>query len=219
MSTSLEIDCGGETVTLEKTDDGDIIFHGWDEETELAAIELGFEPSPCLMIWNAINDDRIDEVLRNKSRGGDVTAVEALLFVGASVNAWDRNARTSLHYAALEGLADVAKILLNAGAKFDATDTDGETPLHLSAIFGNYNITKILIDAGANVNVQNNYGDTILHHAAWRGRVDAVKILLNAGASVYAKDSWGHTPLGMAQTRCQTDVADVLESWIMEHGE
>jgi len=87
MTTFFEMDCGGETVTIEKTDDGDFIFHGWDEETELAAIELGFEPSACLIVWNAINDDGLDAELRRQVFYGNALLVEALIFAGADANA------------------------------------------------------------------------------------------------------------------------------------
>jgi len=140
MSTFFELDCGGETVTIEKTDDGDFIFHGWDEETELAAIELGFEPSLCLIAWNAINEDRINDELFRQSRIGDSVAIQALLFVGASVDAGNIYTLSPLRYAAANGHADVVKILLDAGASVDTKTRTRWTPLHYAAMWGHTDI-------------------------------------------------------------------------------
>ena len=132
MTAFLDMDCGGETVTIEKTDNGDIIFHGWDEETELAAIELGFEPSLCLMLWNAINNDKLDIELLNYTSDGNTLMVETLLFAGASANAIGLGGWSPLHEAAAEGNADVVKVLLEAGASVDARTKSGETPFSIA---------------------------------------------------------------------------------------
>ena len=146
MSTLFEIDCGGETVTLERTSNSDIIFHGWDEETEMAAIELGFEPSACLVVWNAINNGTLDRELRAQVRKGNALLAEALLFVGASVDTENSANWTPLHAAAFDGHIDVANVLLKAGASVDAETQYGWTPLHLAAANGNTDVAKILED-------------------------------------------------------------------------
>jgi len=146
MSTLFEMDCGGETVTIERTDDGDFIFHNWDEETELAAIELGFEPSACLVVWNAINEDWLDAELIEQSARGNVLCVEALIFVGASVEAQRYGGWQPLHNAAMHGHADVAKVLLEAGANVSAKDYDGFTPRQNASLLGKTKVHKIIDD-------------------------------------------------------------------------
>jgi len=170
MSTFLNIDCGGETVTLERTDDDDIIFHGWDEETDLAAVELGFEPSACLIIWNAVNNDALDAELRRFASRGSALIVEALLFVGARVNAQDDLGWTPLHNAALRGHATVVKILLKAGAHHGIRSHRGMTQLQKAAWRGRADIAKILLDAGAKVD------NEALRAATQNGHKDVVKI-------------------------------------------
>jgi len=171
MSTFFDIDCGGETVTIERTDDGDFIFHGWDEETELAAVELGFEPSACLIVWNAINDDRINDKLFRQSRIGDSVAVQALLFVGASVDARDELGWSPLHTAALNGRVDVVNILLSAGAYPNIKSYKGMTPLQKAAWDGHADVAQILLDAGAKVDTE------ALRAATQNGHTNVVKIL------------------------------------------
>ena len=188
-STFFDIDCGGETVTIEKTDDGDFIFHGWDEETELAAIELGFESSLCWMFWNAINednDDEINEELLQQSHLGNTLVVKALLFAGANIETTNFSGWTPLHYAACYGRTDIVNLLIKAGASVDAKAWDGRTPLYA---------------------------------AAANDHADVAKILLEAGASVDARTKSGKTPLKLALDYTNTSVVKVINDWIEEHGE
>jgi len=177
MSTFFNIDCGGETVTLEKTDDGDIIFHGWDEETELAAIELGFEPSACLMLWNAINDDMLDDEVFEQIYNGNALCIEALLFVGATANAIDDIGGNPLHRAARHGHTEIAKILLEAGASVDAKDDTDWTPLHEAARWGCSDVVRILLKAGSSVDFTNNLRLTPLETALEHKHASVVKVI------------------------------------------
>jgi ankyrin repeat protein len=58
---------------------------------------------------------------------GDEKLVEALIDIGADLEATDPDGRTALMWAALEGQADIAEILLLRGAEIDVTDNDGGT--------------------------------------------------------------------------------------------
>ena len=177
MSTFFEMDCGGETVTLERTNNGDIIFHNWDEETELAAIELGFEPSDCWIVWDAINNDILNEELFEKGRQGNALLVKALIFAGASVDARGISDWTPLHYAATHGHADTVKVLLEAGASVDAKNNILWTPLYLAARWGHTAVVNILLKAGASVDQKDCYGNTTLKYAQWENATDVLKIL------------------------------------------
>ena len=75
-STFYELDCGDdEPVVMERTADGELVFHGWDLETELAAQELGFQPSACFIVWDAW---RLDEELIDLARYGHAAVVELI---------------------------------------------------------------------------------------------------------------------------------------------
>ena len=218
MNDLFKMDCGGENVTLERTSNGDIIFHGWDEETELAAIELGFEPSTCLMLWNAINDGILDEELFEQTRKGNALIVEALILAGASVHENFVDDWTPLHAAALLDHISIVNILLKAGASFDIIDYDCCTPLHTATQFGRTGIAKILLEAGASVDPKDIDGWTPLHQAVAYGHVDIVNILLEAGANVDARTKSERTPLELALNRGHTSVVKIIEDWIEEHG-
>jgi len=175
MSTFLNIDCGGETVTIEKTDDGDFIFHGWDEETEMAAIELGFEPSPCFAVWNAINDDRLNTELNEQVvYEGNVLFVKALIFAGADVH-WMGD--FTLQRAASHDRADLVKVLLDAGANIEASDSNGWTSLYYAALHCCTDTVTVLLRAGANIHAPSKKGWTPLSIAEKFGCINIVEIL------------------------------------------
>jgi len=78
-----ELDCDGETVTLEYTPDGKLLFHGWDMDTELAAQELGFSPSLCYWVWEDASQNKLDDTLARVAFDDNLPLVEALLWAGA----------------------------------------------------------------------------------------------------------------------------------------
>jgi len=210
-STFFEIDCGDdESVVMERRDDGDLVFHGWDIETELAAQELGFQPSACLVVWDAQRNDRLDEELRAQVLEGHTAVVELLLAAGADVDAKNNYGWTALHYAAAYGHADVVELLLEAGADIKAKNNSGGTALHYAAAYGHADVVELLVSAGANVNAQDKDGWTALFWASFKGYVAVVELLLASGAvDKYA--------LHLAAQGGHAAVVKLIESWIAEH--
>jgi ankyrin repeat protein len=102
--------------------------------------------------------------------------------------------RPALHWAAENGLTDVATLLIEQGADVDETDHFGNTALHLALAYPD--LMALLLENGANVNARNAMGNTPLHLAVKdRG---AVETLLAAGADVNARNGLGKTPLNYA---------------------
>jgi hypothetical protein len=92
------IDCDqDELVEVERTEVGKLVFHNYDLDAELAAMELGFEPSDCLTLWrlmevhsttetaiiDAVRDLRYDDVKLLASVGADLNEVATFLIIPA----------------------------------------------------------------------------------------------------------------------------------------
>lgn len=145
---------------------------------------------------------------------GDREAVKALLKKAADVNAAQGDGMTALHWAAMNGDAELARMLIVAGANIRATTRLGTyTPLYLASQHGHAPVLQALIAAGADVSAGTPNGTTPLMVAAASGEVDAVKVLVEHGAEVNAKDGVREqTPLMYAAASNRAAVIDYLVS-------
>ena len=110
---------------------------------------------------------------------GDREAVKALLKQAADVNAAQGDGMTALHWAAMNGDAELAQMLIFAGANVRATTRLGTyTPLYLASQQGTATVIQALVKAGADVKAGTPNGTTPLMVAAASGDVDAVQALL-----------------------------------------
>jgi ankyrin repeat protein len=99
-----------------------------------------------------------------------------------------------LHWAASQGLVEIASLLISQGAKVNAVDWFGNTPLHAGIRYPE--VVELLLKSGARINARNAFGNTPLHLAVADRRV--VELLLKAGADVRAKNYLDKTPLDYA---------------------
>lgn len=87
-----------------------------------------FNPELALMLYRGKDALLITAAAQKKEK-------EALLLLelpGVNVHFKDGSGRTALHYAAMNGLAKLARKLLQRGADKNAADTNGSTPLQLA---------------------------------------------------------------------------------------
>jgi ankyrin repeat protein len=115
----------------------------------------------------------------------------AFLLVSALLPAEVVPVRPALHWAAENGLIDIATLLIEQGADPDETDHFGNTALHLALAYPA--MITLLLESGANVNAKNALGNTPLHLAV-KDR-QAVETLLAAGAKVNVRNGLDKTPL------------------------
>jgi uncharacterized protein len=95
----------------------------------------------------------------------------------------DREGRTALHYASLEG--DVARVraLIDEGEDVSLADRGGMTPLHFAAQERQPEVAEALLAAGASVDAQDEHGNSPLFTAVFNARGDGAVInLLRAAA-------------------------------------
>jgi ankyrin repeat protein len=99
--------------------------------------------------------------------------------------------RPVLHWAAENGLVEIARLLLDQGAEVNARDNFANTPLHLAV--RHPAMVELLLARGAQVGARNAFGNTALHLAVGDRRV--VELLLAAGADARARNLFDKTPL------------------------
>jgi ankyrin repeat protein len=152
--------------------------------------------------------------IADAAQAKNAVTVKKLLKDGADVNAAQGDGMTALHWAALNGDAEMASMLLYAGANVVAkTRIGGYTPLHLAAQVGHASVIAPLVAAGAQVSVTTSTGATALMHAAHAGSTDAVRILIENGADPNVKETAnGQTALMFAAASDRTDVVKLLLS-------
>ncbi|HTK29864.1 MAG TPA: ankyrin repeat domain-containing protein [Vicinamibacterales bacterium] len=150
--------------------------------------------------------------LTDAARRGDKAAVRRLLKEGADVNAAPADGMSALHWAALQGDVDLAKMLIFAGAGVSAsTRLGGYTPLLMAATNGDAAMIDALVSAGADPKAANGNGTTALMLAAASGHADAVTLLLDRGADVNARDrAKQESALMFAAAAGNADVVRVL---------
>jgi ankyrin repeat protein len=113
---------------------------------------------------------------------GDLATIKILLNGNPNlVSSKDAVGDTPLHFAALMGHQDVAKLLLAYGADVNAKDNNAQTPLHAAAAGGHKDLAEMLLANKADVNTRDNDGDTPLHAAAAGDHKDVVELLRRHG--------------------------------------
>ena len=83
----------------------------------------------------------------------------------------------ALHFAAVAGRIEVARVLLEHGARLDARGPHDETPLHYAALYGQRRMISFLVANGADPDVADNNGIRPIQYA-YRRRQDAAADLL-----------------------------------------
>lgn len=145
---------------------------------------------------------------------GYQTVVSLLLDKGADISVVNKDGRTLLHCAALQGNEAVVSLLLEKGAniRVSAIDKDGQTPLHYAAMQGNGAVITLLLEKGAlaDISAVGKKGRTPLYYAAMQGTEEVVSLLLDNGANISATDISGWTPLHVAADNGHQAVVGLL---------
>ena len=85
----------------------------------------------------------------------DLNTVNQHIAYGSDLNVQDGTfSNTSLNFAGIYGLTDIADALVNAGADLNLINDDNFTPLCNAAAWGHTSIVTILLDAGADLSAK-----------------------------------------------------------------
>jgi ankyrin repeat protein len=96
----------------------------------------------------------------------------------------DRIQRTALHFVALKGHYECAKLCVKLGANVNARDDIGVCPLHFASSYEHVKVAHVLLDAGATVDVTDKEGCTPLYHAIANSSIDVARLLIDRGGKV-----------------------------------
>ena len=136
--------------------------------------------------------------------------IEALINMGADVNAKDAVGRTALMYAVLNPQFEITETLLEAGANVNIQDKNGETALiFASAHTLNPDIISFLIENGANIDEQAKNGFTALMASTMNPNIDILETLILNGADVNIKNKIGKRAIDIAK---KTEVKTILKN-------
>ena len=145
-------------------------------------------------------------------------AAQALIGVGANVNALEADRYDGVTIASVQDDVAMLKLVLAAGANARAITSryDG-TALIAAAHLGNAEVVRVLIAAGAPLDHVNNLGWTALLEAVILGNGGAnhtatLKALLDAGAEPNRADRQGLTALSHARARGYSEMVKLLEA-------
>ena len=156
------------------------------------------------------------------------------------INALDQRDRTPLHYAAIQGLEDIARLLLEVGAKSDLLDEAGASTGHLAVQSGSEKTVRMFIEknqcqqldsqkrtplmwavalervAIVNISVtvdpdaRDMMGYSALHIAVSNNIPSCVQPLLGLGADINIRNNEGESPVLLASKLGHEDVLTSL---------
>lgn len=123
--------------------------------------------------------------LSDAAKAGDLVQVEQLLSDGNDASEADGIA-TPIHWAAMNGHAEVITALADHGADMEAQSDMLGTPLHAAASRNQADAIAALLTAGADPDSRDRDQFTPLMQAAFDNRVEAATALVEGGADVNA---------------------------------
>lgn len=139
-----------------------------------------------------------------------------LLESTGNVESFDGDGKTALHYAAISGKTEVARLLIiNRGANKDSKTRSGWTPIHCAAHRWHPKVVDLLGMNGADCKASTSKEDgarSAIHLVLLKpGRTRCITLLIRYGADLEQPDGAGNTPLHWA---AQHGAPDSIE-WLI----
>ncbi|XP_070926201.1 ankyrin repeat domain-containing protein 30B-like isoform X3 [Macaca nemestrina] len=128
--------------------------------------------------------------------------------VRSSRTAWP--IRTALHWACVNGHAEVVTFLVDRKCQLDVLDGENRTPLMKALQCQREDCANILVDSGAGLNIVDVYGNTALHYAVYNKNLSVVAKLLSHGAVIETQNKASLTPLLLAITKRSEQIVEFL---------
>ncbi|XP_070926205.1 ankyrin repeat domain-containing protein 30B-like isoform X6 [Macaca nemestrina] len=117
---------------------------------------------------------------------------------------------TALHWACVNGHAEVVTFLVDRKCQLDVLDGENRTPLMKALQCQREDCANILVDSGAGLNIVDVYGNTALHYAVYNKNLSVVAKLLSHGAVIETQNKASLTPLLLAITKRSEQIVEFL---------
>ena len=141
----------------------------------------------------------------------DMPRIRSMISGNVPLNISDRDGRTALHLACMEGREEVVKLLIKSRANLDTEDVRGNQPIEEAIHQGFKTIVDIMSRAGAKQSRQGRADlECELCCSAALGNLDKVKSLVECSVSVNATDYGSRSALHLASSNGHTDVVRFL---------
>ncbi|XP_055349680.1 transient receptor potential cation channel subfamily A member 1-like [Paramacrobiotus metropolitanus] len=152
--------------------------------------------------------------LHHAAQHGFASCCEALIRMGASLHAKDKQSRSPLHHAAANGRYNTVKALLRSTVTIiNDVDAAGLTALHMAAENGHIRIVNFLMSRAATM-LRDYHGCLPLHLACAMDQQDVAEMIISAHPTLLdATEKEGNTPLHVAaQHNALKTVAYLLQA-------
>nr|XP_011708545.1 ankyrin repeat domain-containing protein 30B isoform X1 [Macaca nemestrina] len=127
-----------------------------------------------------------------------------------NLNVKDARKRTALHWACVNGHAEVVTFLVDKKCRLDVLDGENRTPLMKALQCQREDCANILVDSGAGLNIVDVYGNTALHYAVYSENLSMVAKLLSHGAVIEVQNKASLTPLLLAIMKRSERIVEFL---------
>lgn len=140
-----------------------------------------------------------------------------------SINDFDSNGATPLHWAAGSGKLQAVRMLLGEGAAIDAQgEPQHSPPLHWAIAKGQVASALELVKSGASLQLRDASGYSVVHVAAQHGKIFSLALLYGLALSTHpaklsdhfdSLDKLGRTPLIWAAIQNHSEAVKFLLHW------
>eukprot|EP01112_Ceratiomyxa_fruticulosa_P022021 TRINITY_DN7953_c0_g1_i1.p1 TRINITY_DN7953_c0_g1~~TRINITY_DN7953_c0_g1_i1.p1 ORF type:complete len:602 (-),score=83.07 TRINITY_DN7953_c0_g1_i1:56-1861(-) len=117
-------------------------------------------------------------VMHHAAMGGHVDLLHYCIAVrGISVDCFDKDGHTPLHWAAFKGKEMALRYLIKAGSNISLADPTGRTAIHWASQAAKPDALLVLQEAGASVTVPDRNGETPLDLARKKNTISVIEFL------------------------------------------
>lgn len=134
-------------------------------------------------------------LLHEATKANMVDTVQRLLRDSHDINVQDCRGRTAMHFAAMRGHHEIARVLVDAGATVNAPDKGEMTPLAFAVRHKQTPIAEWLLGQDTYAKATTKIDRHSLYEAAINGSTGLAKVLIGAGADVNAQGGRAGTAL------------------------